>query len=116
LDFAFKLISFAVDCGKVIVGEISWGSYQGGRCSIPGIRSHPESMPIRLVEFDKRYNEPPRLVEFGSATVGPAKFPGAKYVFYLVQSEAVVPNRLRYINISVQRELRTLIFEGEKEL
>jgi len=23
LDFAFKLISFAVDCGKVIVGEIS---------------------------------------------------------------------------------------------
>src|SRR3954454_24535548 len=56
LDLAFKLISFAVDCGKAIVGEISWGSHQGGRCSIPGIRSHPEGMPIRLVEFDKRYN------------------------------------------------------------
>ena len=65
-----------------------------GDVPIPRIRSHPESTPIRLVEFDKRYNEPPRLVEFGSATVGPAKFPGAKYVFYLVQSEAVVPNRL----------------------
>ena len=68
----------------------------GSRTKEGDVRSpaSPESTPIRLVEFDKRYNEPPRLVEFGSATVGPAKFPGAKYVFYLVQSEAVVPNRL----------------------
>jgi hypothetical protein len=100
LDFAFKLISFAVDCGKVIVGEISWGSHQGmGDVRSPAFvlilkACQFKSLPIRLVEFDKRYNEPPRLVEFGSATVGPAKFPGAKYVFYLVQSESVVPNRL----------------------
>ena len=81
--------------GEALCDAIALGfSHQGGRCSIPRIRSHPESTPIRLVEFDKRYNEPQRLVEFGSATVGPAKFPGAKYVFYLVQSEAVVPNRL----------------------
>jgi len=48
--------------------------------------------------------------------VWPTKFPCIKYVFYLVQGEAVVPNKLRYIDISEQDEPRALTFESEKEL
>jgi hypothetical protein len=34
--------------------------------------------------------------------VRPAKFPRIEYVLYVVEGEVVVPNRLRYIDISVQ--------------
>jgi hypothetical protein len=42
------------------------------------------------------------------------KFPCVEYVFYFIETEAVVPDGLWYVNISVQRESETLIFESEK--
>jgi hypothetical protein len=50
LDFAFKLISFAVDCGKVIVGEISWGS----RTKEGDVRSPAFDLILKARQFVSR--------------------------------------------------------------
>ena len=42
------------------------------------------------------------------------KFPRVEDVFYLIEAEAVVPDGLCYIDISVQGKSQTLIFESEK--
>jgi hypothetical protein len=39
-----------------------------------------------------------------------------EYILYLVEGEVVVPNRLRYIDISVQCEARAAAFDREQEL
>jgi hypothetical protein len=52
----------------------------------------------------------------GSAAVKATKFPRVKCLFYLVEGEAVMPNGLRYIGLSVQAEPRALLCECEEEL
>jgi len=42
------------------------------------------------------------------------KFPCVEYAFDFIETEAVVPDGLWYVNISIQRESQTLIFESVK--
>jgi hypothetical protein len=49
-----------------------------------------------------------------SATVRATKFPCIEYVFYFAQRETVMPDGFWYVNISVQSEPRTFVFEREK--
>jgi hypothetical protein len=49
-----------------------------------------------------------------SATVRATKFPCIEYVFYFAQRESVMPDGFWYVNISVQSEPRTFVFEREK--
>ena len=42
------------------------------------------------------------------------EFPCIEDVLYFIERETVMPNGLWYVDISVQPEPSTLIFEGEK--
>ena len=59
-------------------------------------------------------SSPTRSYRGFQATVRATKFPCIEYVFYFAQRESVMPDGFWYVNISVQSERRTFVFEREK--
>jgi hypothetical protein len=50
------------------------------------------------------------------ATVRATKLPRIEYIFNLIQGEPVVAHNFWDIDVSVQSEMRALMFESEKQL
>jgi hypothetical protein len=44
-----------------------------------------------------------------------AKFPRIEYLFHFIEGQPFMPNRTRYIGISIQTEATALIFHREEE-
>jgi hypothetical protein len=60
--------------------------------------------PIQSTKLDPGDRLVPATGPWASVTMRATKLPYVEYVFYFIEAEAVVPDGLWYVNISVYRE------------